>query len=186
MTAAAQYFAITDFMQYDGTNGTEMATYMGAHVVTDTGTQLQVSFEPVSHEVAFTFQLGDWFSNSMGPCLEENFAKGWLSIASMTPNDGEPGPTGPAGYFAGKSAQIPAVALLSTGTRELAVSWGRTLPNDTYEVDFLTDNTLTVGTPYVFAVKSGSRTTTGFTLQYTNSALLTLGSGIIHCLARAA
>jgi hypothetical protein len=75
------------------------------------------------------------------------------------------------------------VTLLSVGTRELAVTWPRTLADTNYNVDFLPDNTLSVGTPYTYAVKAGSKTTTGFTLQYTNASILTLGSGVLHCIA---
>lgn len=85
------------------------------------------------------------------------------------------------GYLAGVTAQIPAATLLSVGTRTLAVAWPRTLPTATYDVDFLRDNTLIVGTPYTYAATA--KTTTGFTLQYTNSAILTLGSGVLHCIA---
>jgi hypothetical protein len=112
-------------------------------------------------------------------------SQGPAGATGATGAQGATGATGAAGqnsYLGGKSAIIPAVTLLSVGTRSLVVPWGRTLPNNTYEVDFLTDNTLSVGTPYTFAATA--KTTTQFTLQYTNAAILTLGSGVIHCIAR--
>lgn len=112
---------------------------------------------------------------------------GAMSMASVAGPQGPEGPPGPAGvnsFLDGKSVSLPAVALLGSGTREIAVTWNYTLPTANYQVTFLPDNTLTVGAPYTFAVKAGTKTTTGFTLQYTNNAILTLGSGVLHCIAR--
>lgn len=113
-------------------------------------------------------------------------ATGSQGPAGATGAQGPTGDTGAAGlnsYLAGKSVVLPAVVLLGSGTREIAVAWGKTLPTANYAVDFLTDATLAVGTPYTLAVKAGSKTTTGFTLQYTNNAILSLGAGVVHCIA---
>lgn len=112
--------------------------------------------------------------------------QGIQGVKGDTGLTGNPGATGSAGvnsFLDGKSAIIPAATLLATGTREITVVWNKTLPNNTYSVTFLTDNTLSLGTPYTYAVKSGSKTTTQFVLQYTNNSILTLGSGVIHCIA---
>jgi hypothetical protein len=227
------YVNIADFFCYDGTNGAEMAAFMGRELVYDTGTQMAVQYagwtDPYPELV---FNVGDYYSNRVGTWIAADFPDQYVPIEDMMPTAGIPGPAGPAGptgatgpagpagstgavgatgltgptgatgaagavgatgpagptgaagvssYLAGKTAVIPAVALLSVGTRSLVVPWGRTLPNNTYDVDFLTDNTLSLGTPYTFAATA--KTTTQFTLSYTNTSILTLGSGVIHCIA---
>jgi hypothetical protein len=97
---------------------------------------------------------------------------------------GVKGDTGAAGvnsFLDGKTVVLPGVTLLGLGTRTIAVTWNITLPNNTYNVRFLPDNTLSVGNPYTYAAIN--KTTTGFTLQYTNSSILTIGSGVLHCIA---
>lgn len=94
-------------------------------------------------------------------------------------------------YLAVQSVTLPAAALLAAGTRTIAVTWrnganvATPLPTADYDVGFAQDNTLVVaGSPYTFAVASSpARTVSGFTLQYTNAAVLTLGSGVLHCIA---
>jgi len=106
---------------------------------------------------------------------------GAQGIQGPTGNAGAQGTAGVNSFLDGKTALIPAATLLGIGTRTVNVTWNKTLPNNTYNVVFLTDNTLSIGTPYTYAAIN--KTTTGFTLQYTNSSILTLGSGVIHCIA---
>lgn len=201
------YVRVTNFLMYDGTNGQEMADYIDRDLVYDNGTTMAVQ-PPGWPDPApeFIFQVGDYYSNRIGFYRAIDFPSQFVLATDMAPVPGPPGPPGPAGsagpagpagstgstgpagansYLAGKTAIIPAVALLSVGTRELVVPWGKTLPTTNYEVEFLTDSTLSLGTPYVFAAKPGAtKTATSFVLQYTNSSLLTLGSGVVHCIAR--
>ncbi|MEV4350962.1 collagen-like protein [Actinoplanes sp. NPDC049596] len=76
-----------------------------------------------------------------------------------------------------KSVAVPAIALFS-GTREVVVTWPRTLPNTNYGVDVAEDATV-IG-KYTYAVKANSKTTTGFTLLVTNTTLLTVALGVVH------
>jgi hypothetical protein len=87
-------------------------------------------------------------------------------------------------FLGTKSVVIPAAAALTPNTREVAVSWPRTLPSATYDVDINPDTVLAVGSPYTFAIKSGSKTTTGCVLQYTNPTLIvTLSAGTVDLTA---
>jgi hypothetical protein len=231
-----RFLHVPHFVTYDGTNGQQVAEFIGPEMEVLWEENGQCAVQPIGSpdpDPQYVFNTGDSYGYRTGYWAHSQFldeymkgdewvgpegpagpagptgatgptgptgATGAAGAAGPKGDTGSQGPagatgaTGPAGatgatgaagqnsYFAGKSAIIPAVALLSIGTRSLVVPWGRTLPNNTYEVDFLTDNTLSVGTPYTFAATA--KTTTQFTLQYTNAAILTLGSGVVHCIAR--
>jgi len=98
---------------------------------------------------------------------------------------GATGATGPAGlnsFLAGRSVSVAGLTLGGPQTREIPFTWGETLPTLNYAVKFLTDNIL-LGN-YTYAIKAdASKTLTGCTLLVTNSALLTIGTGVVHCIA---
>ncbi len=98
---------------------------------------------------------------------------------------GATGPAGPAGTAAPRGASVtitvPAAVSLLPGTRELPVTWPRTLANNTYDVDICPDTSLAIGAPYTFTIKAGtSKTATGCVLQYTNPGLIvSLGAATV-------
>lgn len=174
-------------VQYNGSNSTEVMSVMNA---AGTAWALRDASSTVMHFNDFLYPddirellTGQWIvmSQTISEGIFDNTM--YQQVFQPMATAGALLPTSYS-YLAGKTATIPAATLLGIGTRTLAVSWGRTLPYASYSVDFLTDNTLTIGTPYAFSVASSpAPTATGFTLTYTNNSILTLGSGVVHCIA---
>lgn len=166
--ALANYIRITEFVRYDGTNGAEVAAYMGRSVVSDTGTVLRVSpAMPIS--VATTFQLGDAFSLKVGFVAKADFEAQYVSQASLTPGADH------VGTMDAVSVSVP--LLLLGGSVERAVVWNRPFPDTSYKVTFLPDaNTLGKITP---TVKSGTKTTSGLTVVIAAGLAVSV-AGVLH------
>lgn len=88
------YVRVTNFLNYDGTNGHEMADYTGYEYLseTDNPRQLNVGYSNTG-EILFTFNVGDHFSNRVGLYHPTDFASQYVLASTME----EPGPVGPAG-----------------------------------------------------------------------------------------
>jgi hypothetical protein len=108
-------------------------------------------------------------------------ATGATGLTGATGPTGSTGATGAAGansFLDGKSVVVP--VLILGASVDVAVTWNKTLPNNTYNVAFLygAGNLGKV----TAAVKSGTKTTTGFTVTFTAGLALTVAD-VCHVIA---
>lgn len=180
---SADYMEYANALQYTGSNGAEMATYVGVPIVTDAGGVLELG---APGAVVLTFNTGDWYDKKYNAWwAAADFPARHVSKAAAL-QDTIFDPTALNASVSAKlgkvdlvSISVPTLLLLATADR--VITWNRPFSNTSYDLSYAMDAS-TIGR-ITCAPVAGTKTTTGITIRITASLLAVAVLGVVHVLA---
>lgn len=145
MTSTVDLIRFGEFLQYDGTNGHQMAAYAGFAYLSEAAGVLTMQNQIGDW---LTMNTSDWWGKGLGAITDADLPSRWRpksSVAATIPTPGD---------CVLDSATIAVPTLLLNASVDRTITWSPALPTDTYRLRYLPDaNTLGKAT---FAVKTGT------------------------------